>query len=541
MAARYYNRELLKLRCLDDQGTAMMLEELVMLRNNRSLAHRSLSHLSIALTDLNWIISASTNERGSRVNFTVHLIPHLKKAIRRRAEIFALIGNTGQALADYSCLIGLYSTIEEETTTCIDHRYKELSSMRHPSPSTIIKQNEYTLRLNKQSVNGWKKIYSLHKTQTLPFKHGHSMIVHKSKIYCFGGSNVQYGSQVFERERAMKNHILFWEITIDYQENTKQYYYSWKKLKFDDKYKNMIFARDDITNWSKMVTLHVWNDTMIVFGGYKPFSKVLTFNFMVQKWNVLKTKFLPKSAKKIKGITNHSSVIVADKLYVYGGTESNRLFCLDLTCLVWKQLSGHDNHELDDVSIPEQRFDQFMWADEETNCLFIGYGSFYRKEFVIQCCRRHIWRYDINTGKYTKMNRKGNFPCFRTETGRFIFFGDCFEYSNTANKWKQIQSNTYPDHRALCGLCIVGDLLVVYGGYHGGTMATGRLFNDVWILEMDSCLHNAIKLKECRNCSKSIKTCKLYVCQRCCAVRYCSKHCQKMDWIPHKPKCVPLI
>ena len=47
-------------------------------------------------------------------------------------------------------------------------------------------------------------------------------------------------------------------------------------------------------------------------------------------------------------------------------------------------------------------------------------------------------------------------------------------------------------------------------------------------------------MKDCHFCSKSSTTIKkaLKLCQRCHAVRYCSKECQTADWLQHKLVCV---
>ena len=45
-------------------------------------------------------------------------------------------------------------------------------------------------------------------------------------------------------------------------------------------------------------------------------------------------------------------------------------------------------------------------------------------------------------------------------------------------------------------------------------------------------------LQKCRNCNKKKNDTKLYSCKRCFSVKYCSKHCQKIDWKEHKLHCV---
>eukprot|EP01084_Bolivina_argentea_P083851 151798_1 len=559
----------------------ILLVQKSILVNNRAECYRKLLKYDEALRDLNWIIQSSQKVYGFGVDWILMMVPQCTKAMYRRADIFLSLGNTGQSISDTLLLISEPLSFKPASLT-----FTKLSLMRHPSVNNLIQCDKYTYTqtLNKLSLNGWHKVTATHKQ--LPFKHGHSMIQHNGKIYCFGGSSIQYGQDLFITDSCGEH--LFYEISITLQNNA--YYYSWKKLHFPDKFKHKIMNASDDTNftsWSKLVTMNKWNNKIILFGGYNPFKNVLMFDFVTNKWTIFNVKtcnlIYNDDINIPEMIKNHSAIIMKNKLYVFGGHEIDLLFCLDLLEGTWNELSDTNmnmNKTTINKQIPPHRFDHIMWSDKHKGTLgsiYIGFGSYYRKDLQIQMatpsfCRRDIWRYDVAENKWNVVMQYGNIPSYRTESGytsinngvilfggynggmpsgygkiingkpemigQYIFFGDCFQFCRKNERWKMIQANIFPEHRALPGMCRMKDLIIVYGGYHGGHVNKEKMYNDLWILNISQCKTRNVKLKKCKQCDITMNECKLYLCKRCCSVRYCSKKCQKRQWVKHKEYCV---
>ena len=541
--------------------------------NNRAQCYRELKQYDKALCDLNWIINASKIEYGPKTSWLSLMIPHSKKAMLRRSDILLKLGNTAQSLSDYLLLFS-----DPFDVDCVRENIEKLSSLRHPSPDTIIKCDDSTLKLNKFSNKGWIKLMTRNNLETLPFKQGHSMIVYKKKIYCFGGSHIQYGDELFHNENC--GEFLFYQISIIKNKNGASYYYKWKKLKFPERLKRKIMDPEHggILNWSRSTTIDKWKNNMIVFGGNNdPFKNVLIYNFLDKEWKIFDVKMINFDVPK--SMENHSSVIMNEFLYVYGGCDNEALFALDLNHKIWHKLSAKETETKENI-IPPQRFDHIMWSDKtkgKLGSLYIAFGSYFRDDIgtiADSFCRRDIWRFDIAAKKWNFQFKNGNFPAYRAESaytsntrnngvimfggynptfpskysgspdfiGQYIYFADCFEFSGKTENWKMIYSSNhnYPSHRALSAMVKLKNLIVVYGGYHGGNINQNEMFNDLWILDLNELRTKKLKVRYCGNCGKSSNDMRLYSC-KCRKNRYCGRKCQKKHWLIHKKSCDYII
>merc|ERR1712228_835418 len=106
---------------------------------------------------------------------------------------------------------------------------------------------------------------------------------------------------------------------------------------------------------------------MVVFGGYNnPFQNVLIYNFDTKTWKCLNVKSMPKYLRQYEEIKQHSTIIIGDILYAFGGEvddiESN-LFCsLNLKTKKWQIITKHNpKNVVKNMEIPGSRSDHFMW------------------------------------------------------------------------------------------------------------------------------------------------------------------------------------
>eukprot|EP01084_Bolivina_argentea_P289744 497600_1 len=272
------------------------------LMNNRAQCYRKVNKYDKALRDLNWIISISKTEHGTQISWIVPMIPHCTKALLRRADIFLKLGNSVHALFDYT-----QSTIKPfiDSNGFAKQWLLKLGNMKHPSPQTLINCNKLTMQgniFNKQ----WIKVQRSDNSEPLPFKYGHSMIVHNNTIYCFGGKETQYGS-------PEKPDALFYKIIIHHQ-NDNKYCYKWNKLPFTRVHEQYINPYN--SSWSKLVSIHKWNNKLLLFGGNNPFNNMLEFDFTNETWHKIISEKI--TFKAPKHVDNHAAIIMNNKLYVHG-------------------------------------------------------------------------------------------------------------------------------------------------------------------------------------------------------------------------------
>eukprot|EP01084_Bolivina_argentea_P191846 329481_1 len=303
------------------------------LRQRRVECYLASRRYEQALRDLDWIIQKSkTYKYGPHENWIISMLPHYKLAQLTRAKTFLFLGNTGMSLRDCMDCQNTFDNdiVEDSGMEQITDIYVKLTQIRHPSPETFctLKYNECTKRLNKFSLNGWIEFKSIDNLRTLPFKQGHVMISYRDKIYCFGGTNAEYGMECMHQN---PNDILFYEISI--HQTQSRYHYTWKQIHFPNKLKNKIINDTGtvMNDWSRLVTINKWKGNLLIIGSQiNLFYNVLFFNCQTERWNILSIAAIKFQHRKYI-FKNHSSTIMQDKLYVFGGqnngTENNLLFC----------------------------------------------------------------------------------------------------------------------------------------------------------------------------------------------------------------------
>jgi len=73
------------------------------------------------------------------------------------------------------------------------------------------------------------------------------------------------------------------------------------------------------------------------------------------------------------------------------------------------------------------------------------------------------------------------------------FFNQLNMYSPEANRWTQVVTDNCPDGIAGHGATIVGDLMVVFGGYHGHGNRLNSVVSDVPVSQLGSLRSGAVK------------------------------------------------
>ena len=115
-----------------------------------------------------------------------------------------------------------------------------------------------------------------------------------------------------------------------------------------------------------------------------------------------------------------------------------------------------------------------------------------------------------------------------------------------------IHSKIFPSHRAYSSLCLLNkDYVCLYGGYRGGAKQHQKyVYDDIWILNLQNLKTIEYKkrnyIKKCGYslCNNTEHDMELFKCSGInisdnnkCDSFYCSKYCQKRDWIQHRIYC----
>ncbi|KAJ8653884.1 hypothetical protein O0I10_010451 [Lichtheimia ornata] len=199
-------------------------------------------------------------------------------------------------------------------------------------------------------------------------------------------------------------------------------------------------------------------------------------------------------SKDAPALRAHSSCVVQDHLYVFGGSDAKRCFntlhVLDMETMTWSKpsVSGKPPppSRAHSMTLVERRLDGRMQRD-----LYVfggGDGPHYFND---------VYKFDIGTSYWSKVETVGKPPIPRRAHtaslwgNKLVIFGGgdgghalndvhTLDLAQDPPQWKQLDpTGTRPPQRGYHTTTLVKDKLVVYGGSDGKTC-----FGDVYILDL---------------------------------------------------------
>lgn len=246
--------------------------------------------------------------------------------------------------------------------------------------------------------------------------------------------------------------------------------------------------------------LRLWNDAAYLFTG-NPIS-IWAYNLANGKWERKRTTFKARAGQKwpYKNcfVDQYSSLVMEDKLYVFGGDDNNVclgtniLTALNLKTLTWEHISGTSDN-VPQVFEPNLRRQAHMWAVPEQRRFYLLYGNAGRMNALLNhkvwgfehdYTYDDFWSFDIVKRKWHRERMRGNMPSPRTEASAiyhptlkqaivyggynsstatsvskeslytYSYYGDTFLFDPETKLWKHVLTRGFPSYRATAEFAI---------------------------------------------------------------------------------------
>ena len=226
-------------------------------------------------------------------------------------------------------------------------------------------------------------------------------------------------------------------------------------------------------------SLNLYNNKVILFGGDKNetlyYNDLYQFDLITLTWNNITTYGEIPSNR-----SDHSSVIIGNKLWIYGGKNVNGylndLYTLDLDNLIWKKHLFIYNLKNDNIYYGRSGHGAVVTDFNKTNSILI-FGGINQNGFL-----NDILIIDIVYEKVTVIKNNKNYPYPRehsaiwiyNKTKLYIYGGytegktldDTSYFDLLTFKWKSIDNvNENPHQREGIGYFSLNDYIIIHGGY----------------------------------------------------------------------------
>ncbi|KAJ7785074.1 hypothetical protein DFH07DRAFT_907713 [Mycena maculata] len=346
------------------------------------------------------------------------------------SEIFVSLGNTGTGATRRHIAANICKPLTQELARIVNFDLlRDLYRTRHPNPQKTL--SNVTLHSALQVRGSWTKLNIRKSGGVTEGREDFACFVWKSHFYVAGGRKSSLGPWYRD----------IWALDLTKRE-------AWRRL---PDYPLGPAQSGMFAGW----TIRVHNDKALLFTG-RPTLDV--FDLVQETWTTFKTTYSPTAEDKKAGVqdgwpypshkcSDHSMLIVHDKLYLFGGSHGttaigcNLFMELDLTTRRWRRLTGYVRApEHADYACPGPRKNAACWASPDKKRIFILFGHADREGASFHnelhggsraYCYEDMWSWSIAEETWRQERIAGNPPCSRTETAyvyneklqKTIFFG----------------------------------------------------------------------------------------------------------------------
>jgi len=292
---------------------------------------------------------------------------------------------------------------------------------------------------------------------------GHSAVVYKNAIYCFGG--VTTAPTLYTTTDAFEE--------FEFATN------SWKRIDnqgtFHPKER---FAHSAV----------IFQDSIFIFAGKdikgNVCNDILQFNFANRRWNEIQSKGILPSPRY-----GHTSIVKGNSMFVFGGADNHSETLGDL-----QRFNFETNEWIlvkADGTAPSRRLCHCacLFKDGRTESMFIFGGCYGSQEF------NDIHKYEFDTNTWTLLNTSGTTPPELAGSSMAVygsciyFFGGYYRSGKNSNelyqfevdqcKWTKLEIKRCPTARSSSSMIVNQDCLWMTGG-----QTLNELFNDLWKFEL---------------------------------------------------------
>lgn len=257
-----------------------------------------------------------------------------------------------------------------------------------------------------------------------------------------------------------------------------------------------------VPNFARHQSVEV-NGKIYVFGGYDYtfFYNLAVFDPVMRTWTY------PEVYGEVPAPrSNHSSCVVGNKFYVFGGSVgdnvdkysvTNDFYCFDSVTMSWENLSIEENDDVNSNS-PSGRVGHVMTAIGDFVYMFGG-GVWGKVSGWTQQYN-DLFIYDTRRNQWEQVNLKNEekpgvctYPYIFTVGYNVVIFGGAsmtgstvtnkmYSWDVLGRKWREMtMEGEEISARSIGTANLVGDEVVVWGGYCGGLLAAD---NDLFKLKL---------------------------------------------------------
>uniref|UniRef100_A0A0N4Z0E1 Kelch motif family protein n=1 Tax=Parastrongyloides trichosuri TaxID=131310 RepID=A0A0N4Z0E1_PARTI len=287
-------------------------------------------------------------------------------------------------------------------------RWEKIKDREYYVDDNVVTSNQRTSRYEYDST--------IFNNYPVPYqRYGHTVVVWNKKIYLWGGRNDDHGASDLLHSYDPKNNI--WEVV-----NTTG---------------RIPPARDGHT-------AVVWKDKMYIFGGFEEHHQVFSqdvfvFDFITNVWAEVKP-----TGKKPAWRDFHTASVINGKMYIFGGrcdemgmfisnkdVYTNEVYVLDLEEYNWKTLPRKGDG-------PSGRRSHSSWVMDDCLYIFGGYYGPTNTHFD------DLYKFDPKTECWTKIKAVGNSPSARRRQCSVVSSNKVFIFGGTMPNlsWKAAHINS---------------------------------------------------------------------------------------------------
>jgi len=294
----------------------------------------------------------------------------------------------------------------------------------------------------------------------------HSGVIHNDKMYIYGGHVTQPASEYFH---AVKQDM--------------------HEYSFDTRNWALVPTTAAVPQRTEHTAI-VWNNSMIIFGGYSGVgyeNTLFSYNYGSKEWAQIDAKGEVPTARSA-----HTAVLYENKMYIFGGWNGvrcmNDLYELDLSTHVWKSVKTNGPPPCSRCSHGTTIFN--AGGNGDKLFIFGGYATEragtsdkgYLNDLYELCLKDFSWKVSRQAGAIPSPRSRFRIVAHLNTIYLFGGWNSARHYSNLfklcldTGFWTEIDSDFDRDGLGQFSLVVNRDFMYIFSGYSPKTGSLDNLF-----------------------------------------------------------------